>query len=168
MDKVYATLQESYHWPNMRHDLELAYIPGCIDCQKNKLRTMKLAGPLHMLPVPDGRGDSVAIGFISLLPLDNRFNMICSMTNQLGSDIQLVPIIATLTVEKMAVLFFDHWYCKNRLPMTIMCNCDKLFLSQFWKALHTLMGVSIKMYSLYHPETDRSSEWTNKMIDQLL
>lgn len=59
----------------------MAYIPGCIDYQKNKLRMMKPAGPLHPLPVPDGRGDSVVIDFIGPLPMDEVFNMICSMTD---------------------------------------------------------------------------------------
>ena len=117
------------YWPNMQHDLEMAYILGYIDCQKNKLRTTKPAGPLHPLPVPDGRGYSVAIDFIGLLPLDDRFNMICSMTDQLGSDIQLIPTVTTLTAEKMAVLFFNHWYCENGLLKSIMCDHDKLFIS---------------------------------------
>ena len=92
----------------MQQDLEITYIPGCIDCQKNKSRTTKPAGPLHPLPVPDERGDSVAINFVGPLPLDDRFNMICSMTNWLGSDIQIIPTVTTLTMEQMALLFFNH------------------------------------------------------------
>lgn len=32
-DKSYGSIRESYYWSNMRHDLENAYIPGCIECQ---------------------------------------------------------------------------------------------------------------------------------------
>ncbi len=32
-DKSYASLRESYYWPNMRRDLKESYIPGCEDCQ---------------------------------------------------------------------------------------------------------------------------------------
>ena len=150
----------------MRRDLELAYIPGCIDCQRNKSRTTKLAGPLHPLPVPDKRGDSVAIDFVGPLPVDEGFDMICSMTDRLGSDIQLIPTISTLTADGMALLFFNHWFCENGLPLTIICDRDKLFMSRFWRALHKLIGVSVKMSSAYHPETDGASERTNKTIDQ--
>jgi hypothetical protein len=31
--KTYGSLRESFYWPNMRHDLEQAYIPACADCQ---------------------------------------------------------------------------------------------------------------------------------------
>jgi len=52
-DKSYASLRDTYYWPNMRRDLEQAYIPSCVDCLRNKSRTTKVAGPLHPLPVPD-------------------------------------------------------------------------------------------------------------------
>jgi Integrase zinc binding domain len=32
-DKTYASLHESYYWPNMRKELETSYVPGCVDCQ---------------------------------------------------------------------------------------------------------------------------------------
>jgi hypothetical protein len=52
-NKTYGTLRGSYYWPNMRKDLEEAYIPVCQDCQWNKSPTNKPRGPLHPLPVPD-------------------------------------------------------------------------------------------------------------------
>ena len=104
---------------------------------------MKPAGLLHPSPVPNGRGDSVAIDFIGPLPVDEGFNIIGSLTDRLGSDIQLIPTLTTLTADEMALLFFNHWYCKNGLPKTIVCNHDKLFISHFWKALHKSIGVSI-------------------------
>ncbi len=69
--KTYASIRGSYFWPNMRSDLENAYVPGCIDCQHKKNGTKKPAGPLHPLPVPNDRFDSVAMDFIGPLPEDN-------------------------------------------------------------------------------------------------
>ena len=118
--------------------------------------------------MPDDRGDNVAIDFVGPLLLDDGFDMICSMTDHLSSDIQLIPTVTMLTAEQMVLLFFNHWYCENGLLMTIICNCDKLFILCFWKSLHKLIRVSVKMLSAYHPETDGSSERTNKTIDQSL
>lgn len=36
VNKMYAALQYSYYWPNMRRDLVHNYIPLCMDCQWNK------------------------------------------------------------------------------------------------------------------------------------
>src|ERR1700733_7816150 len=75
-EKSYGSLRNSYYWPNMQRNLEQAYVPGCADCQCNKSRTTLPAGPLHPLPVPDQRGDSVMLDYIGPLPEDNDFDCI--------------------------------------------------------------------------------------------
>ena len=85
--KSYTSLRDSYYWPNMRSDLQNSYLPACIDCQRDKGRTSKPTGPLHPLPIPDRRGDSIAIDFIGPLPLDDGFDTIITITDRLGSDI---------------------------------------------------------------------------------
>ena len=165
-DKSYGALRGSYYWPNMRKDLEEGYVPSCIECQRNKGRMTEPAGPLHPLPVPDSRGEHVAIDFVGPLPMDEGFDYILTMTDVLGSDIRIVPTHTSLTAVGMAELFFKHWYCENGLPSAIVCDHDKIFVSKFWKALCKLTGVGLKMSSAYHPETDGLSERTNKTLNQ--
>lgn len=71
----------------MRRDLVESYIPSCVEYMRNKLSTSSVAGPLHPLPVPDGRGDSVAIDFIGPLPEDHGYNIIVTMMDRLNADI---------------------------------------------------------------------------------
>ncbi|KAJ3491013.1 hypothetical protein NLJ89_g11381 [Agrocybe chaxingu] len=165
-DKTYGSLRGSYYWPNMRKDLEEAYVPGCADCQRNKNTTKKPIGPLHPLPIPDARGDSVAIDFIGPLPEDDGKNCIISFTDRLGSDVRLVAARTDTTAEDLATLFFDNWFCENGLPLDIVSDRDKLFVSKFWKALHTLTGIKLRLSTSYHPETDGASERTNKTVNQ--
>jgi hypothetical protein len=166
--KSYASLKEEFYWPNMRKDLLSAFIPGCLECQCNKSRTHKTLGPLHPLPVPKGRFDSVAIDFIGPLPLDEGFNGIVTMTDRLGADVQLVACLTDITAEHFANIFFDKWYCENRCPLEIISNRDKLFMSKFWKAVMKLTGIKHKLLTSYHPETDGSSEQMNKTVVQCL
>jgi hypothetical protein len=167
-DKSYAALRDAYYWPNMRRDLEQAYVPGCHECQRNKSRTTKPTGPLHPLPVPDAVGESVAVDFIGPLPNDNGFDCILTMTDRLNADIRIIPTRTTITAEEFAALFFEHWYCENGLPADIVSDRDKLFVSKFWRALCKLTGIRARMSTAYHPETDGSSERSNKTINQSL
>ena len=167
-DKCIDSLQKSFYWPNMHCNLENAYIPSCADCQRNKSSTTRPVGPLHPLPIPDACCNSVAIDFIGPLPINNGYNKIITFTNHLGSDIQSVPSISSLTAEQLAEIFFDKWYCKNSLPRNIFSDHDKLFMSQFWKRLHELTSVKLKMSTSYHLQTDGSSEHTNKTIIQCI
>jgi hypothetical protein len=104
--------------------------------------------------------------FIGPLPPDSGCDMILSMTDRLGSDIRIIPTHSTISANELAVLFFDNWYCENGLPRDIVSDRDKLFVSCFWKVLTKLTGVSLKMSTAYHPETDGSSERSNKTINQ--
>jgi hypothetical protein len=152
----------------MQKDLEQAYIPACAYCQRNKSATTKPIGPLHPLPVPDRHCDSVAIDFIGPLPPDNGFDCIVTFTNRLGSKIQIVPTTTSLNAEGLAELFFREWYCENGLLLEIVSDHDKLFLSQFWRMLHKLTGIKLKMSSSYHPQTDSASKRTNKTVIQCI
>jgi hypothetical protein len=102
--------------------------------------------------------------FIGPLPLDNNFDCILSITDRLGSDVRIVPTNSNINAEDLALVFFNNWYCENGLPENIVCDRDKLFVSKFWKALTKLTGIKLKMSSAYHPETDGSSERSNKTI----
>jgi hypothetical protein len=121
-DKSYAALRDAYYWPNMQRDLEQSHIPGCVDCQRNKSRTMKPLGPLHLLPVPQDRCDSMALDFIGPLPLDKGFDCILTMTNRLNSEVRIPPTHTDLTAEDLAALFFKHWYCENGLPLDLVSD----------------------------------------------
>lgn len=166
-DKSYAMLADSYYWPNMRRDLCKHYVPGCEDCQRNKGRTAKNGkGPLHPLPVPESRCGSVAMDFIGLLLLDQGYDCILTMTDRLGSDLKIIPTNVDITAPTLARLVFDTWYCDNGLPLEWVSDRDKLFISEFWSVLNKLSGVKIKMSSSFHPETDGSSERSNKTVNQ--
>ncbi|PIL28861.1 hypothetical protein GSI_08907 [Ganoderma sinense ZZ0214-1] len=167
-EKSYANLRDAYYWPHMRKELESLYIPSCEECQRNKSLTRKPTGPLHPLPVPDARASSVAIDFIGPLPEDEGFNCLATITDRLGSDYRLVPCRTDTTAEQFAVLFFDHWFCENGLPLEIVSDRDKLFTSKLWDALHKLTGIKLKLSTAFHPQTDGSSERTNKTVTQAL
>jgi len=77
--------------------------------------------------------------------MDDNFNCIISMTDHLGSDIRIIPSRTDINAEQLALLFFNHWYCENGLPLNIVSDRDKLFLSKFWCALHKLTGVKLKL-----------------------
>jgi hypothetical protein len=83
----------------------------------------------------------VAIDFVGPLPMDEGHDCILTMTDRLGgADIRIVPTKMNLKADELALLFFTYWYCENSLPLHIVSDRDKLFMSTFWRALHLLMG----------------------------
>jgi len=152
--KTYNLIHSSYFWPNMQKDLKEGYIPSCPDCQWNKGSTQKPTGPLHPLPVPDDRCQSVAINFISPLPEDNGFNCILTITDQLNLEYHFIPTHMDISAKQLALLFFDRWYCENGLPSELLSDRDKLFMSRFWPRgtyrLNKIPG-SVNFFKPGHP-----------------
>ncbi|PPQ76896.1 hypothetical protein CVT24_008781 [Panaeolus cyanescens] len=166
--KTYDSLRSSFFWPNMRTDLEKSYIASCDECQRNKSSTSKPTGPLHPLPVPDARFESIAMDFIGELPEDNGHNQILTITDRLGADIRIIPCNTTMTAQDVAVLFHNHWYCENGLPADIISDRDTIFMSKFWEHFTFLTGIKHKASTSFHPQTDGSSERTNKTVNQAI
>lgn len=110
----------------------------------------------------------MAIDFVGPLPVDNSFNAIITMMDRLGVGVQIASCRMDMSAEDFAKLFFDVWYCKNGCPIEIISDHDKLFVSKFWNALMKMAGLKHKMSTAYHPETDGSSERSNKTIVQCL
>jgi transposase InsO family protein len=110
----------------------------------------------------------MAMDFIGPLPEDNSYNCILTMTDRLNANIQIVATRTDITTADLAAVFFDCWYCKNGLPLGIISDHDKLFMSKFWTTLHKLTGIKLKMSSTYLPQPDGVSERTNKTVNQAL
>ena len=90
------------------------------------------------------------------------------MTDPLSTDIHIAATHSTYTAAQVVVVLFDKWYCENGLMLHLISDQDPLFTTELWTALHKLTGIKLKMSTSYHPETDGSSEWTNKTINQAI
>src|SRR5947207_15486014 len=97
-------------------------------------------------------------------PKSRGFDMLLVITDRLTGYMKAEPTLQTITAKGVAELFHRTWYRQFGLPRTIVSDRDKLSLSKFWKELHHLLNVKIKLSTAYHPETDGSTESVNKMI----
>ena len=75
--------------------------------------------------------------------------------------------MAPLT-PRIAGLFFEHWYCENGLPSSIVSDHESQFVSSFWRTLHRLSSIHLAMSTSFHLETNGSSKRTNKTVIQML
>ena len=110
----------------------------------------------------------MALDFIGPLPEEHGKDTILTMTDLLGTDIRIAATHSTYTAAQVAVVLFDEWYCENGLMLHLIPDQDPLFTTKLWTALHKLTSIKLKMLTSYHPETDGSSEQTNKTINQAI
>ena len=161
--KTRATLARLYFWPNMATDVK-AYVSSCSQCQRNKSSTQVPAGYLHPLPTPIDRFHDISMDFVGPVPKSKGYDMLFVVTDRLTGYVKVEPTLQTATAKDIAELFHRTWFRQFGLPHSIVSDRDKLFLSHFWKELHRLLDIKLKMSTAYHPETDGSTERSNKTI----
>jgi transposase InsO family protein len=68
----------------------------------------------------------------------------------------------------VAKLFMTSIYKLHGMPAIIISDRDKIFISQLWQDLFKLSGVTLKMSSAYHPQTDGQTERVNQCMETFL
>ncbi|GKF03085.1 putative reverse transcriptase domain-containing protein [Tanacetum coccineum] len=59
--------------------------------------------------------------------------------------------------EKTA--FITNQVARHEIPVSIICDRDGRFTSNFWKSFQKALGKDISMSTAYHPEIDGQSHW---------
>lgn len=169
--KTLQYIRAQFWWKDMVRDVD-HYCRTCSLCALNRTNTQVPMGKLKTLPVPSRPWESIGIDFVGTLPSSftrlGRFNMICVIIDHLSSMVHLVPTRDTDKATDIAEVIFEHVYKLHGLPERIVSDRDSLFTSTFWKRLHELIGVDLKMSSAYHPETDGSTERANRTLGQMV
>nr|GEZ72961.1 putative reverse transcriptase domain-containing protein [Tanacetum cinerariifolium] len=71
-------------------------------------------------------------------------------------------------MDKLARLYLKEVVTRHEIPVSIICNPDPRFTSNFWRSFQKAMGTQLDMGTAYHPQTDRQSERTIQMLEDML
>lgn len=169
--KTFSYLREHVWWPKMRSDVD-AFCESCPTCATSKSRTQHPYGLLKSLPVPSRPWQSIGIDFVGPLPIsktrNGEFDMICVIIDHLTAMVHLVATKQTYRAKQIAEVIFDTVYKLHGLPERIISDRDSLFTSTFWRTLHSLLGVDLRLSSAFHPQTDGATERANRTLTQML
>lgn len=155
-EQVYC-IREFLWWDSMVKDI-IQFCVSCRTCQRSKPPTHKPLGLLNPLPVPSRPWEAIGGDFVGRLPesknRDGEYDSITAIIGLLTSTVHVVPSRTTYTArEVVAESMFAEVYKHHGVPRAISSDRNVLFTSLFWT---------------HHPETDGSTERTNRMITQML
>ncbi|GKD11910.1 putative reverse transcriptase domain-containing protein [Tanacetum coccineum] len=71
-----------------------------------------------------------------------------------------VPMRETDPMEKLARMYLKEVVTRHGIPVSIICDRDPRFASNFWRSLQKALGTSLDMSTVYHPQTNEQSERT--------
>ncbi|GKF93222.1 putative reverse transcriptase domain-containing protein [Tanacetum coccineum] len=79
-----------------------------------------------------------------------------------------MPMRETDPMDKLARMYLKEVVTKHGIPISIICDRDPRFTSNFWRLLQKALGTSLDMSTTYHPQTDGQSERTIQTLEDML
>ncbi|KAL1981340.1 hypothetical protein VTN96DRAFT_2781 [Rasamsonia emersonii] len=142
------------------------YIKHCPECLINAPRTHKPYGSLQPILSPPIPYHTLTIDFILGLPVSKGGNdAILSQTDKFTKQIGLIAGKATWSAEDWAIALVDFWQRADwGVPVVIICDRDRKFLSALWTSIFQGLGVQMLYATAYHQQTDGQSERTNLTV----
>jgi len=144
------------------------YVQACTTCQYNKYSTQNPYGLLQPLPLPTQVWEDISMDFITHLPIINNKSTIWVIVDRLTKFVHFIAFSNTFTAPTLAPIFISEIYRLQGAPKTIVSDRDKIFVSQFWKALFKHLGTTLAFSSSYHPQTDGQTEVLNRCLETYL
>ncbi|GKE16935.1 putative reverse transcriptase domain-containing protein [Tanacetum coccineum] len=71
-------------------------------------------------------------------------------------------------IDKLAIMYLKEVVTRHEIPVSIICDRDPRFASNFWRLLQNALGTSLDMSTAYHPQTDGQSEKTIQTLEDML
>nr|GEW39577.1 putative reverse transcriptase domain, ribonuclease H-like domain, aspartic peptidase domain protein [Tanacetum cinerariifolium] len=113
--------------------------------------------------------DNITIDFVTKLPrTQSRNDTIWVIIDRLTKSAHFLPMKETDPIDKLARLYLKEVVTRHGIPASIICNHDRRFTSNFWRAFQKAMGTRLDMSTAYHPETDGQSERTIQTLEDML
>nr|GEZ25184.1 reverse transcriptase domain-containing protein [Tanacetum cinerariifolium] len=107
--------------------------------------------------------------FVTKLPkLSQGYDTIWVIVNRLTKSAIFTPMRETNHMDKLARMYLKEVVTRHGIPVSIICDRDLRFASNFWRSLQNTLGTNMDMSTAYHPQTDGQSERTIQTLKDML
>ena len=165
--KTQELIEQQYYWPGLASDIR-SYVARCNQCACFKGSNMKPTGSAVPLQPSTMPWEDVSADFIMDLPLSNSFDSILTVVDRFSKETEFIPCNKTATALDTAKLYLFHVWKDHGLPRTIVSDRGPQFTSQVMTDLCKRLGISPKLSTAHHPQTDGQTEVMNREVQQYL
>ena len=110
----------------------------------------------------------ISADFITKLPLAQGYNSILVVVDRLTKMVHFIPTMEKTSAEGLARLFRDNMWKLHGLPESIISDRGPQFMAGIMKELNEMLGIKIKLSTVFHPQTDGQTERVNQELEQYL
>ncbi|GKA62759.1 putative reverse transcriptase domain-containing protein [Tanacetum coccineum] len=113
--------------------------------------------------------DNITMDFFTKLPKTLQgYDTIWVIVDRLTKSAIFTPMRETDPMDKLARIYLKEVVTRHGIPVSIICDRDPRFASNFWRSLQNALGTNLDMSTAYHPQTDGQSERTIQTLEDML
>ena len=165
-DATASILARDFYWPLQSKHIR-QFLRNCDHCGRNKVWREHKHGLLQPLPVPDQFFQEIAMDFMTDLPDSGGNRYLWVIKDRLSKTVVL-EAMPSMKAEDCAQKFMECWGKYYGMPRAITSDRGTNWTSTFWKEFCRLMGVTQRLSSAYHPQTDGGPERMNQEVQAYL
>lgn len=128
--RTLALLTAKFYWPNMRKDV-ITVIEQFDTCHRIKYSTGPPLGLLQPFPILQNIWEDLTMDFIVGLPSSKGVIMILVFIDCLSKQAHYGSLPTSFTASQTGPVIHRDGYQAPQIPMTIISDCDPIFMSQF-------------------------------------
>ncbi|GJV44920.1 putative reverse transcriptase domain-containing protein [Tanacetum coccineum] len=106
--------------------------------------------------------------YMKLHKSSQGYDTIWVIVDRLTKSAIFVLMRETDPMDKLTRMYLKEVVTRHGIPVSIICDRDPRFASNFWKSLQYALGTSLDMSTAYHPQTDGQSERTIQTLEDML
>ncbi|GJV13014.1 putative reverse transcriptase domain-containing protein [Tanacetum coccineum] len=138
-DKMYQDMKKLYWWPNMKANIA-TYVSKCLTYAKVKDEHQRPSRLLVQPKIPEWKWDNITMDFVTKLPKSSQgYDTIWVIIDRLTKSAIFVPMRETDPLDKIARMYLKEVVTRHGIPVSIICDRDPRFTSNFWKSLQNAL-----------------------------
>jgi len=156
-DKISELLGRKYYWKSMIKNVK-EYINTCDICQRVKMKRHLSYDELRSLLQLTNSWKEITMNFITDLSSSKWkevvYDLILVIVDHYMKMTRYLSIKKTLTVVKLAELFFEKIALRYEISNDIVIDKDSLFISAFWSKICYHVKMKRRLSIAFHSQTD--------------
>ncbi|GKA70423.1 putative reverse transcriptase domain-containing protein [Tanacetum coccineum] len=145
------------------------YVSKCLTCTKVRAKHQRLSGLLVQPDIPQWKWENITMDFVTKLPKSSQgYDTIWVIVDRLTKSAIFIPMRETDPMEKLARMYLKEVLTRHGIPISIICDRDPRFVSNFWRSLQKALGTNLDISTAYHPQTNGKSKRTIQPLEDML
>nr|GEY65995.1 putative reverse transcriptase domain-containing protein [Tanacetum cinerariifolium] len=138
-------MKKLYWWLNMKVDVA-TYVSKCLTYAKVKTEHQRPSRLLVQPEIPQWKRDNITMDFVTKLPKSSQgYDTIWVIVDRLTKSAIFTPMREIDAMEKLARMYLKEVVTRHGIPVSIICDHDPRFTSNFWRSLQKALGTRLDM-----------------------